>query len=649
MNFAMASTNKLFIFSLLLFLFPTFVFGQSQSDKIVVGEVGGEDITYAELKKNYSSGNIDEVSLEELKSFLPIFLDYKAKLKAAKDQGYYKDSTLIAEHTNYVKQAAYAWWLEKEIKPAAFTTFKERSSVELKPFHILVAVDKNATEEQIQEAIDKLENARSEIEDGIPLNEVDEKYSTKRGGRSMGGDIPWISAGRTVKPFEDVLYSLDVGEISEPFRTQFGYHIALLQDKRERTPARLTSHIYVRGTGDSAAYDKIYNAYEELEGGSDWSTVARNYSEDGASLRNNGRIGWVSYQGNYAMNFVDAVMRQDPDLEYSKPAKTNYGYHIFKIDSVESYVSEAQRDEALMQRLSDTPYFEENNQFVLDYLNEKYGSINDQSALNTYAEWLIQKDSVTMADISFSKELPEQSILSFADNDYSLQDFHDYLQDKFSRRLAVDYTPEWVDSYRRYVADKNIINLTLDRYPAFEEQSENYLNGLIVYNINETNIWSSATVDTSRLKMMYKQNLENYQYPERPFYYLISARQDSTIQNAINFVENGGSPDSLRTNIKNLSVSSDSTSDFSEPPFDKLQEMEEQSFSNPFEYNNRIAVFWLEDRLPARAMTFDEAFNRLLSEFQPEREEEWIEELRKTYNVKVNSKNLERAYNQESR
>lgn len=647
MNFAMANTNKLFIFSLVLFLLPSLVFGQSDTDQIVVGEVGGDDITYSELKNNYSSGSLDQVSLEELESFLPIFLDYKAKLKAAKDQGLYEDSTLVAEHTNYVKQAAYAWWLEKEIKPTAFSTFKKRSSFELKPFHILVAVDEDATEEQIQEAIDQLESARSEIEARVPLEEVDQKYSSKQGGQSMGGDIPWISAGRTVKPFEDVIYDMEVGEISEPFRTQFGYHIALLQDKRERTPARLTSHIYVRGTGDSAAYDKIHNAYEELESGSEWSTVARNYSEDGASLRNNGRIGWVSYQGNYAMDFVDAVMRQDPDENYSEPVNTNYGYHIFKVDSVESYVSENERDEALMQRLSDTPYFEENNQFVLNYLNNQYGAVNDRSAIKTYAEWLIKKDSLTMADIPFSEDLPKQAVITFADNEYTLEDFHDYLHDKFSRRLALDYQQDWLDNFRRYVADKNIINLTLDRYPEFEEQSENYLNGLIVYNINEQNVWSSATVDSSRLKSMYEQNIDNYQYPERPFYYLITAREDSSIEKAISFIENGGSPDSLTANIENISVSSDSTSDFSEEPFDKLKEMEEQSFSSSFPYNNRVSIFWLEERLPARAMTFDEAFNRLLSEFQPQREKEWLEELRGTYDVQVNKENLKKAYNQE--
>jgi hypothetical protein len=76
--------------------------------------------------------------------------------------------------------------------------------------------------------------------------------------------------------------------------------------------------------------------------------------------------------------------------------------------------------------------------------------------------------------------------------------------------------------------------------------------------------------------------------------------------------------------------------------------MDTKSFSENFEYNNRKAVFWLQEILPARTMSFKEAFNRLLSEFQPQREKEWLEELRSTYNVNANMKNLREAYQKDS-
>ena len=75
--------------------------------------------------------------------------------------------------------------------------------------------------------------------------------------------------------------------------------------------------------------------------------------------------------------------------------------------------------------------------------------------------------------------------------------------------------------------------------------------------------------------------------------------------------------------------------------------MSENSFSEPFDYNNR-GMFWLEERLPARNMTFDEAFNRVLSTYQPIREQEWLAELRSEYNIKVHRNKLKSAFRKDS-
>ncbi len=644
----MANVNRLFI-PVFIFLFaPVLLLGQSKNDKTVVGTVGDQEVTYGELKQNYSGGSADELTLDGLENFLPIYLDYKAKLLAAKDQGYYQDSALVEEHKSYVKQAAYAYWLEKEIKPSAFEEFKRRANTELKTYHILIAVGQNASQNEINNAIAKLNQAKSEIQNGVPLSEVNEKYSTVRGGRSMGGDIPWISAGRTVQEFEDVIYDLKVGEISEPFRTQFGYHIVLLQDKRERTPARLVSHIFVRNTGDSTAYDKIHKAYEELEQDGTWALTVNNFTEDGASKRGNGRIGWVSYQGNFAMNFVEAVNSVDPDSEYSEPVKTNYGYHIFKIDSVETYSSEKERNKVLMKQLEETPYYEQSNQFVIDYLKNKFGNKTNTESLQGYKTWIQQFDSTKISDIENPTAISGKEVYEFDGVSYTIADFHKYVIKNYKDRLANQYRELWFDNYSNYVVDSNIIDLTLKTYPDFQKQSDSYLNGLVVYNINEDNVWSAETVDSTRLRSIYQDNPQKYEYPIRPYYYLLTARQDSTLQKAITFVENGGSPDSLKLHINRLWISSDSTTNFTQEPFDRLQDMEVQSFSEIFDYNNMRGVFWLVERLPARSMTFEEAFGRLISEFQPQREQEWLEKLRSTYNVKANLKKLRTAYQKDS-
>lgn len=572
----MLTLKKLSIYIILTVVLPTALFAQNDPSSMVVGKVAGENITYGELSENYSANtsvnSSGKASIDELERFLPVYLDYRAKILAGKELGYHQDSALVTEYNKYTEQAAYSYWLEKEIKPAAFEEFKERSDLELKAFHILIAIDENAPESEINDVIANLEQAKTELENGAEPRKVDQKYSTVRNGRSMGDDIPWISAGRTVKEFEDQIFGLEPGEVSEPFRTQFGYHVVLLQDKRERIPSRLVRHIYVRGTNDSTALQKISDAHQQLQSGTSWDQVVTTYSEDRSTIQNGGLIGWINHQ--VASNsFIDTVMNIDANVSYTDPKETNYGYHIFRVDSVESYPNEEARNKALRKQLEQTPYFESNNEFVIEFLEKKFG------------------------------------------------------QD---------------------IAEENIVELTKEHYPKFEQQSKSFLHGLIVFKLNEEQLWDPATADTTRLRSMYNSDPSKYQYPERSFYYFLTASHDSTLNEAIQFVHEGGKVDSLKTTIEGLRVSSDSTSSSLSEPFDKLKDMESKTFSNKFDYNNSRGVFWLEDKLEARKMTFDEAFSQLLNEYQPQKEQEWMERLREKFNIVPNYSQLREAYQKDS-
>ena len=194
---------------------------------------------------------------------------------------------MIKEYKLYSKQAAYSQWLEKDIRPTLFASFAAHYSKELKSYHILVMVPKDAPPADTLAAYTNLIEARNKYLAGTPIEKLDQEYSSTRNGRSVGGELPWLSVGTTVKEFEDALYSLKTGEISMPFRTQFGYHIVLLKDERPRTPARRLSHIFTRGQN---AKQEIDSAYSALSGGRNWTEVLNKYSIDKPSVPQGGNI-----------------------------------------------------------------------------------------------------------------------------------------------------------------------------------------------------------------------------------------------------------------------------------------------------------------------------------------------------------------------
>lgn len=109
--------------------------------------------------------------------------------------------------------------------------------------HILVSVDEvadDATEEEHAAAARQKEEAKAKIDDllaqvkgGSDFAEVASQNSDCPSGQ-QGGDLNFFTRGQMVKPFEDVAFALDVGEISDVVETRFGYHIIKVTDKKEQ-------------------------------------------------------------------------------------------------------------------------------------------------------------------------------------------------------------------------------------------------------------------------------------------------------------------------------------------------------------------------------------------------------------------------------
>jgi peptidyl-prolyl cis-trans isomerase SurA len=96
--------------------------------------------------------------------------------------------------------------------------------------HILIRPDQITSEQQV---IDKLKSIRQQLVNGADFATLAEEYSQDPGSKNNGGDLGWQSPGSFVQRFEQVMDSLNIGEISEPFRSQFGWHIVQVLERRK--------------------------------------------------------------------------------------------------------------------------------------------------------------------------------------------------------------------------------------------------------------------------------------------------------------------------------------------------------------------------------------------------------------------------------
>jgi len=95
--------------------------------------------------------------------------------------------------------------------------------------HILLKPNELTTEEEVKS---RLTEFRQRILDGEDFARLARLYSVDYGSGTEGGDIGWMGKGQTVKEYEDVTNRLKIGEISQPFRTQFGWHIVEVTERR---------------------------------------------------------------------------------------------------------------------------------------------------------------------------------------------------------------------------------------------------------------------------------------------------------------------------------------------------------------------------------------------------------------------------------
>lgn len=106
--------------------------------------------------------------------------------------------------------------------------------------HILVRVDKNAPQDQVDAAKVKIDAILAEVKGGADFAETAKTKSEDTGSNEQGGLLDPFAKGEMVQPFSDAAFATPVGQISDPVRTEFGWHIILVESRSGKIEMTLT-------------------------------------------------------------------------------------------------------------------------------------------------------------------------------------------------------------------------------------------------------------------------------------------------------------------------------------------------------------------------------------------------------------------------
>lgn len=212
----------------------------AQSNDPVIMRINGQPITRSEFEysynKNNSEGVIDRKGVAE---YVPLFVDYKLKVEAAKDARVDTTAAFLSEFATYRDQQIRPTIItDADVEAEARKIYSEtQKQIDnngglVKVAHILVLVPRNANDSLRDAAKVRIDSIYSEIKKGSNFAEMASKHSQDRESAKSGGELPLIAKGQTLREFEEKAWSLKDGETSEPIRTAAGWHILLKKESR---------------------------------------------------------------------------------------------------------------------------------------------------------------------------------------------------------------------------------------------------------------------------------------------------------------------------------------------------------------------------------------------------------------------------------
>lgn len=219
-----------------------------------------------------------------------------------------------------------------------FTTYKDSIPIVPKEFelsHIYIEPKPDST--VLKLLVLKAQKIADSIKAGGDFTYFAQRYSSD-GTASQGGDLGFARRGSFVKEFEEIAFTLNEGEISKPVKTQFGYHLIQLVERRG--DAVRTRHILfpvqVSQVNDDSTIAQLKRIREQALKGERFGVLARKYSEDTDSKDIGGDLGRVALDQLDPLfeDFVKSAKKGDISEPRKLTVQHKYGYHIIVVRSI---------------------------------------------------------------------------------------------------------------------------------------------------------------------------------------------------------------------------------------------------------------------------------------------------------------------------
>jgi peptidyl-prolyl cis-trans isomerase SurA len=642
---------------LLSLFFCGFIFSAfAQSNDPILMTINDQKITKSEFERIFHKNNKDSVADEKaVNEYLDLFINFKLKVFEALANGLDTAANFKQELSSYRKQLTAPYFVDKETEDKLVREAYERKKIRIRTSHILIKVAENASPSDTLAAYNKALEIRNRIIKGEDFSKLAAEYSQDDVSKVNGGDIGYLTVFTTVLPYENVAYQLKPGEVSMPVRSQYGYHIIKVTDRKENPGDVKVAHIMALVARDASDEDvkkaeqKINEAYQKLQQGEDFAKVAMDYSDDKASAKRGGDLPWFG-TGRMVPEFESAAFDTKVG-EITKPFRTAFGFHIIKkIETRPIAPFENERND-LVSKIAKDPRAQKSKTVLIEKLKKEYAYSFNKKAFDEVIA--LVDTSLLSGNYSVPKTAKlEKPLFTLKDSTYTQKQFIQYLANYKSKQKGaktIDASKELAKQiYNGWENDKIIAyeDARLEKkYPSFAQLLQEYHDGILLFDLTDKMVWSKAIKDTIGLKEFYEKNKNKYMWDTRAEAIWITYENDKCKDALLKAIDNNKKQQTIDEMIQSINkkavcITKKDTKLISKgdmPGIDKIAFNDDKKLNKKYTvFDDKKLIIYINGMVPPQPKQLNETKGVVTADYQSYLEKQWIEELRKKYTVKVN-------------
>lgn len=674
----------------------------AQSNETVIMTINGKPVYKSEFENVYKKNNGKEINKEQksISEYVDLFSTFKMKVFEAEANGLDTNSAFKTELAGYRKQLASPYLTDKNVNDALLVEAYERMKTEVKAQHILIRIEEGALPKDTIEAYTRLmiirdailkkpisaariaeyENILKKSSAGInkssnkkdsanyqsklnavtnlsaytntgedPFIAVAKKTSEDPSAAENGGDLGYFSSLQMVYPFENTAFKLNVGEMSMPIRTRFGYHILKVNDKRASQGEILTAHIMVSFAKDMGEKDKanlktkIDEIYAKLKSGSKFEEIARQFSDDKQSAEKGGQLQWFG-SSRMPIEFEKASFALQNNGDYSEPFTTKYGWHIVKRLDKKGLASFDDMKADLKQRIGKDSRTQAGKTSLIAKIKKENNFKENVMSKTPFLKVLDSTVYQGKWEAKKADKLGNKELFTIGTTKKTQNDFAKYIESHQTARAIMDNNMFLQQSYKEFV-DETVINFEdaqLEaKYPEYKNLLKEYRDGILLFDLTDREVWSKAIKDTAGLRVYYSKNKTNYLWEERAettTYKCLNDKIAKQVRGLLNKNKTEKEIIDIVNKSSQLNLTSESVTYLKGENKDVDANWKKGIVSNNIidSKENKVVVLVINAILDKTPKTIAEAKGTITADYQTYLEKEWLSYLKNKYTVKVN-------------